>query len=200
MSARRSGRASIMAAMPGTDSFARHRLAPRGGARRTLDERLAVRFPGLSRLLARAVLRASPGSRVRGAFVRRTAERGAAAVNRGDYEAAFVLYHPALEATFPQQLATLGAETDFATLAARIEFQRQWVAEWREFGFEARELIDLGDRLLVLGRVRASGRVSGARLDDDWGLLVTLSDGQVIREQTFIDHDEALAAAGIPRP
>jgi hypothetical protein len=58
-------------------------------------------------------------------------------------------------------------------------------------------LIDLGDRLLILGRVKGSGLRSGAPFDDQWANLLTISAGRVIREQPFFSHHEALDAAGL---
>lgn len=60
------------------------------------------------------------------------------------------------------------------------------------------ELVDLGGgRLLVLGRAHGEGASSGAAFDNEWGLLVTLADGFVVREEFFFDRDEALTAAGL---
>jgi ketosteroid isomerase-like protein len=82
--------------------------------------------------------------------------------------------------------------------AARINAEKRWIAEMGEFHFEPEELIDFGDnRFLVLGRVKGSGLSSGAGFDNEWGLLLTITAGRVIREQLFLDRNEALEAAGL---
>jgi ketosteroid isomerase-like protein len=50
---------------------------------------------------------------------------------------------------------------------------------------------------LVLGRAQGEGASSGAAFDNEWGLLVTLADGFVVREEFFFDRGEALTAAGL---
>lgn len=63
--------------------------------------------------------------------------------------------------------------------------------------FEPEEMLDLGDRLLFVGRVKGSGISSGAGFESDWAVLLTISAGRVIREQPFFDRREALEAAGL---
>src|SRR5438270_11089479 len=81
--------------------------------------------------------------------------------------------------------------------APRVRYQRQWHAEWGHFRYEPGELRDLGDRFLVIGRIRSDGLNSGATLDSDYADLFTLSAGRVIREQTYFNRAEALQAAGL---
>jgi hypothetical protein len=58
-------------------------------------------------------------------------------------------------------------------------------------------VIDLKDQVLVLGRMVSSGPKSGVASETEWADLVTLSRGQVIREQVFLTCAEALEAAGL---
>lgn len=68
---------------------------------------------------------------------------------------------------------------------------------WEEFRPVPEEYRDLGDRVLALGRLRTRGRASGAPSDSPWGGVYDLRDGKVSRIRTFLDHDEALRAAGV---
>ena len=47
------------------------------------------------------------------------------------------------------------------------------------------------------GRIVGTGLSSGAGFDSDWAVLLTISDGRVVREQFFFDRSEALEAAGL---
>ena len=59
------------------------------------------------------------------------------------------------------------------------------------------DIRDLGDRVLVLGHVRGRGRVSGAEVDDRWAWIVELREGRAASLRGFLDHLEALEAAGL---
>jgi ketosteroid isomerase-like protein len=119
------------------------------------------------------------------------------ATNRGDYEAAFGLYHLDVELMVPPQFTALGFDTRYRGRQDRIDFQRRWTAEWGEVRFEPEEVIDLGARVLVIARMTGSGFGSGVAVDNEWATLITISAGRVIREQDFVDHGEALEAVGL---
>ena len=58
-------------------------------------------------------------------------------------------------------------------------------------------MIDLGDRVLCLGRMKGTGASSGAAFDTEVAYLFTVSAGRIVREQDFRSHEEALEAAGL---
>ena len=175
----------------------RRPLTLKANSRRRLEERLALRFPGVVERVTAAVWRLPPRSRLRRAFIRRAVSSGWEALNRGDLDVAFVLYHPDVESTVDSRLASVGLKSSHGR-EARVGVQRQGLAAFDEFRFESEELIDLGDgRLVTVGRMKGSGLSSGAAFDTDWAALFTLSAGRVIREQIFLDRDEALEAAGL---
>ena len=176
----------------------RQPIAARAHSRRHLEERIGLMFPSALVFFTRLVLRLPCRSRLRKAMVRRTVRLGCEAINRGDYEVGFNLYDPDVEATFAAELATVGGESGTSGREARIRFQRTWSAEWNEFRFEPSEVVDLGDgRLLTVGRIKGGGFTSGADVDSDWALLLTIAAGRVVREQVFADHVEALEAVGL---
>jgi ketosteroid isomerase-like protein len=167
-------------------------------SRRRPEEGAGLRFPGVLTRLNRLAFRLPPRSRLRQAVVRRATQLGLEAVNRGDFEAAFVLYDPLVELITEPRFVELGFERVYRGREERIRFQQRWVAEWGDFQFAPEELVDLGDdRLFVSGRIVGSGLSSGASFDSDWAVLFTLSAGRVIREQYFVDHAAALEAAGL---
>jgi ketosteroid isomerase-like protein len=175
----------------------RQPFALRAGSRRRLAERVALRYPRPVALLARGFSRLHVRSRLRQAIVRRAVQLGIDAVHRGDYEAMFALYHPDIELINPPQFVGLGLDLVVRGREERIRFQRRWHAEWGEVRYEPEEVIDLGDRVLMVGRIKGSGLGSGAAFESEWGNLLTLSAGRVIGERPFTDRGEALKAAGL---
>ena len=176
---------------------ARHAVTLRGRSRRGLAERLYLQFPSTVGIATRVTWRLPPRSRLRRALLRHVVQVGFDAINRGDFESAFILFHPEGELVTPPTLVELGFDPVYRGRTARFEFQRRWTAEWGEMRFEPHELIDLGDRLLYLGRFHGSGLTSGAGFDSEWGLVHTVSAGRVVREQPFFDQQAAREAAGL---
>jgi SnoaL-like domain len=176
----------------------RQAIAVRVRHRRSLLERLALRIPRLMALVQRVVLRLPPGSRLRRAAVRHWLRLAVEAANRADYEAAFALIvAPDYEVITPPELAGLGFDPAYHGRDGRLRFQHAWVSELGEFQQEAEEVIDCGNRLLLLGRMRGSGLGSGATFDSEVAYLLTISGGLVVREHNFRSHAEAFEAAGL---
>jgi ketosteroid isomerase-like protein len=166
--------------------------------RRSLEERLALRFPRASALLVRAVQRLPPRSRLRRAAIRRAAQLGFDALARDDINAALALYHPEVELIVPEY-AGLDLDPVYHGLEERFRFDRRLIAEWGKLRYDFEEVIDLGDgRVLLLGRLKTSGGPSsGAPGDLEFAEMFTVSAGRVIREQAFLSNAEALEAAGL---
>ena len=59
------------------------------------------------------------------------------------------------------------------------------------------ELIDLGERIVMLADGTMRAQASGVPLTEAFGLVSTVKDGRVIRNQEYYDHDEALEAVGL---
>ena len=174
----------------------RQPLVIAGRSRRSLEDRLMVRFPRLLAIVSRAVWRLPTRSRLRRALTRRAVISGWEATDRGDLEVALALYHPDVETIFDPKMVEIGFEPAYRG-ESRLAVQRRATAEWGEWRFEPQELISIGvDRLLTLGRMNGRGLASGAAVDTDWTSLFTTLDGLVIREQVFLDRDAALEAVG----
>ena len=176
----------------------RQPLTVSSSTRRRLEHRLGLRFPGFRTLLLRLLWRLPPRSRLRQAALHRGMRLGFEAVNRGDFEVAYMAYDKQIELVSDPRLIGLGFDGVYRGRAERVRFQQRWVAEWGDFQFAPEELIDLGDgRVFVRGRIVGSGLSSGAGFDGDWGVLFTFSDGRVVREQFFFNRAEALEAVGM---
>jgi hypothetical protein len=178
----------------------RERIVVRASSRRRVLEQLALRLPRAAQLVSRMVLQFSPRSWLRKMLVRYTFRLAVEASNRGDYEAAFALLPPDYEAIAPPELVDLGFEPVYRGREGRLRYQRQWMAELGEFQQETEELLDLGDRLLLLGRMKGIGASSGLGFDSEVAYLIEVASGRLVREQTFRSHEQALKAAGLREP
>jgi hypothetical protein len=79
---------------------------------------------------------------------------------------------------------------------------RDWVATWFEvWGTDVRvepvELIDLGERLVLLAKLRMRGQASGVALNEEFASVVTLKNGRAFRDQGYSSHVAALEAVGL---
>ncbi len=98
---------------------------------------------------------------------------------------------------------------EWTTSMAAVEGQIFWGREgietyfermkesWDEFLALADEYRDLGDRVLWLGRLEARGRSSGVPVSAPLDILYDLRDGKISRMHSYLDHGEALQAAGL---
>jgi hypothetical protein len=166
---------------------------------RTLDQRLLLRFPRLTAAYVRLLGRLSPDSRLRQAAIGRGLRLGIEAYNRRDLEGAFVGWDPGFELHPGGEWVQEGlVEPCYRGVEG---FRRYAKAADRIAGGMLRlrqvELIDLGERLLILADAPTYPKGSDAPPSDPFATLADLQDGHVIRAQEFFDHAEALAAAGL---
>src|SRR6266480_1665097 len=69
---------------------------------------------------------------------------------------------------------------------------------WEEHRMVIEEIRDLGDRVLGLGRLEGRGKASGVSVDVPLAVISDFRDGKMWRTRTYLDHGEALRAAGLP--
>ena len=62
---------------------------------------------------------------------------------------------------------------------------------------EPTELIDLGDRLVLLADMPMRAQASGVPLAEKYAGVMTLRNGRVIRVDDFLNQTEALEAVGL---
>jgi ketosteroid isomerase-like protein len=78
---------------------------------------------------------------------------------------------------------------------------QQWFLEidqqFDRWSLVAEEWRDVGDRVVVLGRVSMRGRGSGVELDQSIGWLIEVSEGRLKRLEMFVPPEGALEAAGL---
>lgn len=118
------------------------------------------------------------------------------AFNRRDVDAIFECVNEDVE-WFPAM--TLGG----GPLRGRegIEsYVREVSDTWKEYLVVEQDFRDLGgDQVLVLSRVEGRGAGSGGVVDAAMGQIFDFRDGKIARVRTYLDHIEALKAAGLER-
>ena len=174
-------------------------LSVRARSRRAVEEHLVVRFPRLFSLLARSVARLPPESSIRQAMIWRATEQALAATNRRDYAAVLPRYDPDAELVPARELASVGIGPRYRGRDGFLSYWKDWDSAWAGHAqWEPEELVDLGDRLLMLGRISGTGGASGIAVDREIALVWTLENGKVIREEQYLKPAEALEAVGLP--
>jgi ketosteroid isomerase-like protein len=122
-----------------------------------------------------------------------SATRMVDAFNRSDVEAVLAEMHPEIE-FIPRRAPITGAYHGHDGV-------RKFFADNEEnfdlFQVEADEIYDLGDRVLGIGKLRIRGRGSGVDVTAVTGVILTFSEGKVIRFEDFGDREKALQAAGL---
>src|SRR5919108_2583589 len=172
------------------------RPAGRLPRRRKLDEQLLFRVPRLVWWISALVLRLPYGSFARRRILLFLVRRAYAAVDRGDLNLVRVLmYDPGAELSFVGKFADFdqsyrGREAAFAAYIA-------WIESWEDYRREPREVIDLGDRVLILLRESGRGKGSGVPVEAQLAMLITFRKGRVVRHQEFSDWGQALEAVGL---
>jgi ketosteroid isomerase-like protein len=78
-------------------------------------------------------------------------------------------------------------------LAAITEMSTVWES-WEQ---QVERVIDAGDDVVALLRLRATGRGSAAPVEFAWAMVATLSNGRIVRGRTFLSQPEALKAVGL---
>ncbi len=117
------------------------------------------------------------------------------AFNRRDVDDFFALAAPDFE-WFPAMAGGVAGEG----LQGRdgIETYLADIADtWEEYRVLAEEFRDLDDRVVMLGRIEGRGRGSGALIEAPTGTIFDYRGDEVSRVRTYLDHGEALRAAGL---
>jgi ketosteroid isomerase-like protein len=170
----------------------------RAANRRTFDEHVAVRFPALATFINAALLRLPPSSPVRQRFVVRGVRRAFAAVNRGDLDLNMaILYDPDVETSWPRGDAFIGDPEGYRTREALRDAYREYSGFIEGLRREPQEVLDFGDRLLVLIDEFGRGPASGATVHRDIGNLLTFRDGRIVRHEEYMHWRDALEAVGL---
>jgi ketosteroid isomerase-like protein len=124
------------------------------------------------------------------AIIRRLAEL----VNAGDLEAELGLIHPAVELFTYEEEPEAGV---YRGHEGYREYARSWLDTFDDYHVEVDELIDAGDSVVAVARIRATGRSSGAAIEESNVWLYRIRDGMVSECRWCRTKLEALEAAGL---
>jgi ketosteroid isomerase-like protein len=75
----------------------------------------------------------------------------------------------------------------------------EWLGSWECVRAEAEQIIDLGDKVLVLARQRGQGKRSGVPMNVESSDIFTVRGLWIVRWELYIDRAEGLRAAGLER-
>ena len=183
-----------------TQQIVRKPLAVRPRPGRTVGQRLYIRFPQLGQAFARTVDALPPRSRLRQAMVWRAFQFATEALNRRDLDAALIAYRPDRELYPPREWVGAG----FVESCYRgpegfrrylSELDQVWGVNLR---VEPAELIDVGDRLVMLAALPSRAEASGLELTSEYATVMTMRSGEIVRQRDYMSHADALKAAGLP--
>jgi ketosteroid isomerase-like protein len=74
-----------------------------------------------------------------------------------------------------------------------------WLAPWASYRTEIQDLIDVGDRVVVLARDYGRREPGAPEVEQRNAAVWTVSDGLIVRAEFYADRDEGLAAVGLAK-
>ena len=179
----------------------RHKLSAQQRSRRGLEERLVARSPWVVDVWGRLIARLSPRSRLRQLLLVRAVDMGLAAYSRGDLDLVLLAHHASCEYHGPPdqgELGTLELQGTSRGHQGYREFEAEWRSAWDAYWIVPQELIDLGDRYLIIVQMAGHARGSTLTVTQPAAILEELDDrGMIIREQRFNDPAQALNMLGL---
>ena len=90
-----------------------------------------------------------------------------------------------------------GMKDVYAGVDGFAEFTRSWIQDWEGLTMRLVEAVDIGDdRVLAIVRQSANGKLSGAAVELDFGIVYTLEQGLVVDRKDY-KLDDARKAAGL---
>ena len=173
------------------------RLSERAGQRRSLDQRLFVRFPALYRLLADGFLRLPLRSRFRRVMLAGFMARIYAAANRRDFEVVLLGWHPESEYRPSTELMPPDLEPVFQGHEGYLRLWRYWLDAFEDIRWDPEEMLDFGAKLLVTTKQRGHGSGSGVSVSEPVFQLLHSDEAWLSGRTDFLDRSEALEAVGL---
>jgi ketosteroid isomerase-like protein len=124
--------------------------------------------------------------------------RGLEAWQRDDRESFLATMDPSVEWHGALEGLLFGrGESAYRGLGGMLALWTGYRTELEDFQVSAQELRDAGDCVVLLGHIHWRGRASEIELDSPVGMVITVSDGKIVRSVDYLSHAEALEAAGL---
>ena len=165
---------------------------------RTLDQRLALRFPRLAAANGRLIAKLPPRSRIRQAVIWRVVRLAMEAFNRRDLDAAAGAGLPDFEVYPPHEFVEAGFfEPCYRGTAGFRSYMSAWAEAFADLRVEPTELLDLGDRVVMLADLDTRGQASRVPFTGKLAQVSEMKDGMVVRVHAYLAHAEALEAVGL---
>ncbi len=121
-------------------------------------------------------------------------QRGYAALERGDLEEFTALARERLGPDFEFHLVWDGQ------VLKGFEGTLEWLADtrdsWSDYSQEVEEIIDLGERVVVVLRLSARGGGSGVPVSQELAVVWTFEGERAVRAESFTSRAAALESAG----
>jgi ketosteroid isomerase-like protein len=171
-------------------------LPPETSQHQTLDGRILARFPALFPRLLAAWARLPRHSRLRRAMLVRLVRQGYAAANRRDFDVTIRGYDPDCYEYSPI-VALPDSDPVYYGHDGFHKFWRQLLEAFDDVRLDPKEMLDLGDRVLVTTKMSAHGTGSGVSINQQLFQLMTFRRGLIVRQVDFQDRAQALEAAGL---
>jgi ketosteroid isomerase-like protein len=121
--------------------------------------------------------------------------RAYAAANRRDFELILTLndddsyeYRPSRDLLPPDMDPVYRGHDGYR------RFWRLWLDAFPDIQWDAEEMLDFGEKVLVTTKQSARGSSSGAAVSERVFQLYTFRRGLVVRQEDFLDRDQALEA------
>jgi ketosteroid isomerase-like protein len=124
----------------------------------------------------------------------RGVRRAYAALAAGDIETAMASFAPDIEMVNPDYAIEGGVRRGLDSMREGLRNL------YDQFNYESLEIIEIAqgpNGLLVVARLRASGRASGVPIDETFTHVFGLRDGQVVTYRWFRTRAEGAEAAGL---
>lgn len=141
-------------------------------------------------------------SRIRRNLLTRNVQLSYQGQNRDDWRFTFLLYDDRSELqNVPisgggSQVAGVGFS--YRGVEGAQKLAADWTAPWESVRFEPTEMLDLGDKMLVLSHLVAIGRGSGIEVREPLAQLIEMEDGMVRRQRNWLGSwADGFEAAGL---
>jgi uncharacterized protein len=123
-------------------------------------------------------------------------QRVTEAFAKGDLDTVFDFVSPTVEWDFSHADTWL-EEQVFRGYGAIGKFFDSWFGEWDDYRFDVEEVIDAGDKTVVVVHDEGRSKTSGVKLERRHAEVWTVSEEKVVRVEAYDEKAQALEAVGL---